>query len=103
MDLVGLGGGNGAGDAEGARTGIGCFSKDGGAVAAVGVGTGVGWADDTVDKAGDGWAAVGTCPVYICPSSPGLKVRFEQKPSDELMSKVRPSLDLAFQLACTRR
>lgn len=54
MDLVGLGGGKGAGDAGGAMTGVDCFSNDGGAVAAVGVGTGVGCADDTVDKAGDG-------------------------------------------------
>ena len=94
LDLVGLGGGNGAGDAEGARIGVVCLSKDAGAETAVGVGIGVGWADDAVDMAGDGCAAVGTWPVYTCPSSPGLKVRFEQKPSEELMSNVRPSLDL---------
>ena len=90
LDLVGLGGGNGAGDAEGAKIGVLCLSKDTGAEAAVGVG----WAGDAVDVAGDGCAAVGTWPVYTCPSSPGLKVRFEQKPSEELMSNVRPSLDL---------
>lgn len=33
-------------------------------------------------------------PVYICPSSPGLNERFEQNPSDELMSSVSPSFDL---------
>ena len=32
--------------------------------------------------------------VYGCPSSPGANERVEQNPSDELMSKVKPSLDL---------
>lgn len=95
LERVGLGGGSGAGEADGANTGVGCLSNDGGADTAVGVGTGVACADDVVEiGAGDGWCAVGTWPVKTCPSSPGAKVRFEQKPSDELMSKVRPSLDL---------
>jgi hypothetical protein len=93
LDLLGLGGGSGAG--EGASTGVHCLSKVGGADAAVGVGTGVGCDEDPVETgAGDGWWALGTWPVNICPSSPGLKVRVEQKPSDELMSNVSPSLDL---------
>ncbi len=96
FERVGLGGGSGAGEADGASTGVDWRSNDGGADAAVGVGTGVACADDAVEMgAGDGWCAVSTWPVYTCPSSPGLKVRFEQKPSDELMSKVRPSLDLS--------
>lgn len=60
FDLVGLGGGNGAGDAEGAKIGVVCRSKEAGADTAVGVGIGVGCADDAVDIAGDGCAAVGT-------------------------------------------
>lgn len=55
LDLVGLGGGKGLGEAEGASTGVDCFSKDGGAEAAVGVGIGVGCAEEDVDiGAGDG-------------------------------------------------
>ena len=42
MDLVGLGGGNGAGDAEGAKIGVVCLSNNAGAETAVGVGIGVG-------------------------------------------------------------
>jgi hypothetical protein len=33
-------------------------------------------------------------PVYTCPSSPGAKERVEQKPSEELMINVNPSVDL---------
>jgi hypothetical protein len=32
--------------------------------------------------------------VYGSPSSEGEKVRVEQKPSEEVMRRVRPSLDL---------
>ena len=56
FERVGLGGGNGAGDAVGANTGVDCRSNGGGADAAVGVGTGVACADDAVEiGAGDGW------------------------------------------------
>lgn len=89
MDRVGLGGGRGAGEAEGANTGVLGLSKEG-AEAVVGLGCAV----DMVETAGEGWCAVGTCPLYTCPNSPGLNVRFEQNPSDELMSSVSPSLDL---------
>ena len=34
-----------------------------------------------------------------CPSSPGLKARLEQNPSEELIIKVRPSCDLKIILA----
>lgn len=51
--------------------------------------------------AGAGGAGVGVgrgvCvagAVYCWPSSPGAKVRVEQKPSEELIIRVRPSLDL---------
>ena len=43
--------------------------------------------------AGLGWCKVGVWPVYTSPSSPGEKVRFEQKPSEELISSVKPSVD----------
>ena len=64
------------------------------AVVVVGVGIGVGCADEVVEITGEGLCAVGTCPVYTWPSSPCAKPRLEQNPSEELMSKVRPSLDL---------
>lgn len=63
----------------------------------VGVGTGEGWAEFAAaieSGAGCGWCAVGTAPVYRSPSSPGAKARFEQNPSEELMMRVKPSLDL---------
>lgn len=94
FDLVGLGGfANGEGEIEGTTEGKTCLSK-GGADAVVGVGVGVGWVEDAAEIAGDGWRAVGTCPTYTCPSSPGLNDKFEQNPSDELMSRVSPSFDL---------
>lgn len=37
---------------------------------------------------------MGTWPAKTDPSSPGLNARFEQKPSDELISSVSPSFDL---------
>lgn len=59
----------------------------------VGVGSGVVWAEATVLLM-VGCLAVGVSPVYTCPSSPGVKVRVEQNPSDEVISNVRPSMDL---------
>ena len=56
LERVGLGGGSGAGEAVGAKIGVDCRSKGGGAEAAVGVGSGVACADDVVEiGAGDGW------------------------------------------------
>lgn len=53
FDRVGLGGGGGAG--EWPRAGVGGLSNVVGAVGAVGVGTGVGWADAAEDMViGDG-------------------------------------------------
>ena len=55
FDLVGLGGGKGAGDADGPGPGVGWLSNEGGAEAAVGVGTGVACAEELVDiGAGEG-------------------------------------------------
>ena len=67
----------------------------------VGVGVGVEWFDD--------WAALiliaagvacrrfdeASGPVYFSPSSPGAKVTAEQNPSEDVISKVDPSLDLS--------
>ncbi len=73
----------GAGD-EGGRDGVGGF----------GVGPGVACGD--AKAAGIvGWCSVGTLPGYTCPSSPGVKERVEQKPSEELIRRVSPSVDLA--------
>lgn len=33
-------------------------------------------------------------PVYFSPSSPGANVTAEQKPSDDVISRVEPSFDL---------
>jgi len=45
----------------------------------------------------------GTSPVYGLPSSPSAKVKVEQKPSDEVMRSVRPSLALRISLALLRK
>lgn len=37
--------------------------------------------------------------MYFSPSSPGEKVKAEQNPSEELISRVEPSFDLDFWLA----
>jgi hypothetical protein len=65
----------------------------------VGVGVGVEWFDDcaalTLIAAGVGCrlVCVAVGPVYFSPNSPGAKVTAEQKPSDEVMINVDPSLD----------
>jgi hypothetical protein len=41
------------------------------------------------------FVAEARAPVYFSPNSPGAKVTAEQKPSEEVMSKVEPSLDLS--------
>jgi hypothetical protein len=85
----------------------GCFT---GAVAVieadildvVGVGVGVEWFDDcdaVVLIEGVGWCrawlALASGPVYFSPNSPGLNVKEEQNPSEELISSVEPSFDLS--------
>jgi hypothetical protein len=60
----------------------------------VGVAIGVFWLDDCVVVLSVGCFAFGNSPVYCCPSSPGAKVRVEQKPSEDVIRRVRPSLDL---------
>lgn len=66
---------------------------DGGANTDVGVGTGVFWFDETAVPDTTLVFFGPTSPVYTSPSSPGAKDRVEQKPSDDEMSSVRPSLD----------
>ena len=54
----------------------------------MGVAIGVFCEEDTAVLVMIGCFAVGTSPVYIWPSSPGAKVNVEQKPSEDVMSKV---------------
>jgi hypothetical protein len=85
------------------RTGVGSGLPIDSGKADTGVGTGV---DDGVEDALEGtaipWyepavaaAAAAVGPLYTWPSSPGANVTAEQKPSDELMMSVKPSIDLA--------
>lgn len=62
--------------------------------ACVGVGVGVDWLDvvAAVVLIELGWLFGG--PGCTCPSSPGGKVRHEQNPSDDVMRRVLPSVDL---------
>lgn len=61
----------------------------------VGVGVGVFCDEESVEALGIvGCFAVGTSPLYKVPSSPGVKVRVEQNPSEEVIKSVWPSLDL---------
>jgi len=88
--MVGPGGGEGAArPVEDVRWWL-CGNGDGGAIE-VGVAIGVFWEDETAVM--DGCFAVGTSPTYLSPSSPGAKVRVEQKPSEEVIRRVKPSLD----------
>ncbi len=105
----------GAGGGEGAANELAEFrwwcwapfgKGDGGANTEVGVGAGVLWLDGTVVsvvRAGRLW--LGTSPVYIWPSSPAVKDSVEQKPSEDEMSRVKPSWALfnnrfSARLAC---
>ena len=65
----------------------------GGAILEVGVGMGVFKADREVVCMG----LLGS-GMYTWPNSSGAKVRVEQKPSEEDIIKVKPSLDLSKQL-----
>jgi hypothetical protein len=81
---------------DGCRCMAGSSDAEIGAVAAVGVACGVEAAELALAiEIGVGVCllAVGTGWVYTVPSSPGAKVKAEQKPSEEVMSSVRPSLD----------
>lgn len=82
---------------------LGCWAPtgngDGGANCVVGVGVGVLWAEAgtfaAAGCAGDGFVLVGPIsPLYTSPSSPGANESVEQKPSDEDITRVSPSLDL---------
>lgn len=84
----------------------GCFCIAGAVAVAVtgmldvvGVWVGVEWFDDcdaVVLIEGVWWCRdwLARGPVYFSPSSPGAKVSDEQNPSEELISRVDPSLDL---------
>jgi len=50
--------------------------------------------DDDTAVLSWGCLLVGTSPVYGLPSSPSAKVSVEQKPSEEVISSVRPSFAL---------
>lgn len=76
----------------------------GAGTAGAGVEVGLGFAAEVAGVGGGAWVVDGT-PVFTCgvvgfevvygwPSSPEVKERVEQKPSDELMINVRPSFDL---------
>ena len=68
---------------------------------ALGVGRGAGWGV-CVTVRGEWWwwcDKVGTCPAYTWPSSPGAKLTAEQKPSEDVIRRVRPSVDLWMRLA----
>ena len=91
------GGCDGAGEGAAAGTGV-AFARDGDVI-----GTGVPWADgvgaegvgpDAALEFAFGCDSVGTGPEYLSPSSPGANASVEQKPSVEVISNVRPSLDL---------
>lgn len=69
---------------------------DGGQTAEVGVGMGVFWEEREMGcGVGTSGFVVDESGVYGSPSSEGEKVRVEQKPSEEVMRRVRPSLDLS--------
>lgn len=71
-----------------------------GMLAPVGVGVGVEWFEDcaALMLIAAGVACRLLCnargPVYFSPSSPGLKVMAEQNPSEDVINRVDPSLDL---------
>jgi len=97
------GDGGGLDPAESLFCDVCCLSTAGSAVAWAGMGcaaVGVAWGVDVAEFALTADIGVGVClaPVvtgggHTVPSSPGAKVRTEQKPSDEVMSNVWPSLD----------
>jgi hypothetical protein len=79
------------------------WNGEGGANTEVGVGTGVFWLEDEAVTPGTtGFRRLGTSPVYAWPSSVGEKDRVEQKPSDDVISSVRPSLDLRIMSVVSR-
>ena len=105
LDLVGLAGRTvvaaAAGDGGGrlsevfdaARWWLTGRNGEGGAWMAVGVGMGVFWLDKLIEAGFSKTALVVLSGTYNSPSSPGEKVKVEQKPSDDVINKVNPSLD----------
>lgn len=68
-----------------------CTGKGDCGFAVVGVARGVFWDDDWDVRD----LTTGISPLYTWPSSPAEKVRVEQKPSEDVMSNVKPSFDLS--------
>lgn len=96
-DLAGLAGCTGKGEGDGAAP-----CDDGGRVSCgmlgcVGVCTGVEWPVGEAAVVLSEASAWRCCDgaTYDVPSSPGANVKHEQKPSEEVMSSVRPSADHA--------
>ena len=100
--LVGLPGRAGANeDGLAGKPADGCLDvaiADAGMLEDVGVGVGVDWVELAAVLIAEGWCFVVVCtagvPWWTCPSSPEAKVRQEQKPSEEVIRRVSPSLDL---------
>lgn len=69
----------------------------------MGVGTGVFCEEDTAVPDKPVCLGGPISPVYTCPNSPGKKDNVEQKPSDEEINSVKPSLDLSSELAAYPR
>lgn len=61
----------------------------------VGVGIGVAWLEAVPVEIEEAFLTFTNSPLYSWPNSPGVKERVEQKPSDEEISSVEPSVDLA--------
>ena len=71
------------------------WKGEGGAKAEVGVNAEALWVDEAPVVAAELlFLRLAISKGWISPSSPGSKERVEQNPSDDVMSSVRPSLDL---------
>jgi hypothetical protein len=77
---------------------IDCCRGREGAIGVIGVMFGVGWLDNEDEvlrvEILDVVGVAGTLPSYAWPNSPGVNETQEQKPSEDVMTSRRPSLDL---------
>lgn len=60
------------------------------------LGVEVGWNVGVDTEVGVGVAGPWTIPVYLSPNSPKANITTEQNPSVDVISKVRPSVDLEY-------
>lgn len=90
-----VGGGDGAGNEVAEFRCWWLGNGEGGAKSEVGVGIGVAWLDVVPVEIDEAFLALTNSPSYSWPNSPGVKERVEQKPSEEEISSVEPSVDLA--------